>query len=182
MRLIVAAALLLPTLALAQTPTVAPATAPARVTLTGANEAGTPIVMRGTVFAADGRTPLRNASIYVYQTDARGYYAPDNPRASDNPRLRGYLRTDAQGRYEFRTIRPGSYPGTNNPGHIHYHVNAPGHAERVFEIVFADDAQIPARWREEAKKPDAFVAIVDLQRGEGGVAQGTQNVTLRRQQ
>jgi protocatechuate 3,4-dioxygenase, beta subunit len=173
-------ALFVPVVAVAQTPTVAPDNAPARITMAPAGEPGTPLAISGIVYAADGRTPVRNASIYVYQTDARGYYAPDNPRASDHPRLRGYLRTDANGRYEFRTIRPGSYPGTNNPGHIHYHVNAPDHAERVFEIVFADDPSIPARWREQARDPNSFVAIVELKRGGGGVWQGRQDVTLKR--
>jgi protocatechuate 3,4-dioxygenase beta subunit len=181
MRRYLAVFLLIPCLAQAQTPTVAPANAPARTAMAPAGEAGVPLVISGIVYAADGRTPLRNASIYVYQTDARGYYTPDDPRASDTPRLRSYLRTDANGRYEFRTIRPGSYPGTNNPGHIHYHVNASGHAERVFEIVFDDDRQIPARWREEAKRANAFVAIVQLQRMQDGTMRGTQNVTLREQ-
>jgi protocatechuate 3,4-dioxygenase beta subunit len=176
-----AAVLLAPCLAQAQVPTVAPANAPARAVVALADEPGTPLVISGIVYAPDGRTPLRNASIYVYQTDARGYYAPTDARASDTPRLRSYMRTDANGRYEFRTIRPGSYPGTNNPGHIHYHVNASGHAERVFEIVFADDPQIPARWREEAKRAHAFVAIVALQRMQDGTLRGTQNVTLRAQ-
>ena len=161
----------------AQTPTVAPENAPAVAAVAPAGEPGSTVVISGIVYGPDGRTPLRNASVYVYQTDARGYYAPNDPRASDNPRLRGYMRTDANGRYEFRTIRPGSYPGTNNPGHIHYHVNASGHAERVFEIVFDDDQQIPARWREEAKRPNSFVAIVAL-RASDGTLRGTQNITL----
>jgi protocatechuate 3,4-dioxygenase beta subunit len=175
----VIAALLVPACANGQTATVAASDAPARIVVAPSNEPGTALLISGIVYAADGRTPLPNASVYVYQTDARGYYAPDNPRASDAPRLRGYMRTDANGRYTFRTIRPGSYPGTNNPGHIHYHVNAPGHAERVFEIVFDDDAQIPARWRQEATKPDAFVAIVSLTREQDGVMRGTQNVVMR---
>lgn len=176
-----AALLTVPCCLPAQTPTLAPADAPALAIIAPAREPGTPLVISGFVYAADGRTPLRNASIYVYQTDARGYYAPNDPRASNAPRLHAYLRTDANGRYEFRTIRPGSYPGTNNPGHIHYHVNASGHAERVFEIVFDDDRQIPARWRDEAKGANSFVAIVALQRMKDGTLRGSQNVTLRAQ-
>src|SRR5688572_32143953 len=95
-----AAILLVPCLAQAQTSTVAPANASARAVITPADEPGTPLVISGIVYAADGRTPLRNASVYVYQTDARGYYAPTDARASDTPRLRGYMRTDANGRYE----------------------------------------------------------------------------------
>ena len=163
----------------AQTPTVAPADAPSRTVVPPNGEAGTPIVISGTV--SDGSGVLRGASVYVYQTDARGYYDPANPRASDRPRLRAYMRTDAQGRYEFRTIRPGSYPGTNNPGHVHYHVVAPGYRERVFEIVFEGDSLIPPQWREQAKSEDSGVAIVALTGSGPGPLRGTQNVTLRPQ-
>jgi protocatechuate 3,4-dioxygenase beta subunit len=92
--------------------------------------------------------------------------------------LRGYLRTDAQGRYEFRTIRPGSYPGTRNPGHIHYHVNATGYAERVFEIVFEGDTLIPDQWKRDAINPQSGVAIVRLEKG-ADARRGVQNITLR---
>ena len=37
------------------------------------------------VYAADGRTPVARASIYAYQTDARGYYRPDDARGTATP-------------------------------------------------------------------------------------------------
>jgi protocatechuate 3,4-dioxygenase beta subunit len=177
MKLLVICAMIAPYCLVAQQSTVAPLDAPARGALVPRGEPGESLVISGVVFRADGRTPLANASIYVYQTDVRGYYATENPRASDNPRLHGYLRTDAQGRYEFRTVRPGSYPGSRNPGHIHYHVSAPGHRERVFEVVFEGDTLIPERWRRDAS-PDAFVAIVRLIQS-GSALRGDHNVTLR---
>ena len=178
MRLIVLSAALAPSLLLAQPSTVAPTDAPSRITVSPQSEPGEALVISGVVFQADGRTPLRGASVYVYQTDARGYYAADDARASNNPRLRGYLRTDAQGRYEYRTVRPGSYPGTRNPGHIHYHVSAPGYRERVFEIVFEGDSLIPEQWRRDANNPESGVAIVRLEPAGTG-KRGVQNVTVR---
>lgn len=118
-------------------------------------------------------------SIYVYQTDAAGIYNPANPRDSDHPRLNGHLRTDARGRFSYTTVRPGSYPGTRNPGHIHYHVNAPGFAERVFEIVFEGDSLIPEQWRRDAANPLAAVAIVRLTAGANGALAGEHTVALR---
>jgi len=174
-------ALVIPLSLGAQTPTLAPVDAPSRVVVPPNGEPGSAIVISGTVYDASG-SPLRGASVYVYQTDARGYYDPANPRASDTPRLKGYMRTDTQGRYEFQTIRPGSYPGTRNPGHIHYHVLAPGHRERVFEIVFEGDTLIPPQWREQAKAEDSGVAIVTLSGGgSAGPLRGVQNVRLQRQ-
>ena len=180
MKILLLCAFVVPALLAAQVPTVAPANAPARVVVPPTGEPGEALVISGVVFKPDGRTPLAGASVYVYQTDAKGAYAVDDARASNNPRLRGYLRTDAEGRYEFRTIRPGSYPGTRNPGHIHYHVNAPGHTERVFEIVFEGDTLIPEQWKRDAKNPQSGVAIVRLEAGNNG-RRGVQNITLRQQ-
>ena len=181
MKVAALAVFLLPSLVCGQVSKVAPDNAPSRVVVTPANEPGESLMISGVVYAADGRTPLANASIYVYQTDARGYYAPDDARASDNPRLRAYMRTDKNGRYEFRTIRPGSYPGSRNPGHVHYHVNAPNHRERVFEIVFEGDPFIPEQWKQEAQRPGSGVAIVALKSEGANRFTGTQNVTLQAQ-
>lgn len=178
MRSLLLGAFLVPSILAGQVSTVAPSNAPSRIVVTPQGEAGESLVISGVVFQADGRTPLRGASVYIYQTDARGYYAPDNARASDNPRLRGYLRTDAQGRYEYTTVKPGSYPGTRNPGHVHYHVSAPGYTERVFEIVFEGDTLIPEQWRRDAQNPQSGVAIVRLESAGNG-KRGVQNVTLR---
>lgn len=156
----------------------APADAPASIALTGSGEPGTPLRIRGVVRGPDG-APVASASIYVYQTDAAGMYNPANPRDSDHPRLHGHLRTDREGRFSYTTVRPGSYPGTRNPGHIHYHVNAPGFAERIFEIVFAGDPLIPEQWRRDAANPLAGVAIVRVTTGADGALAGEHAVALR---
>jgi protocatechuate 3,4-dioxygenase beta subunit len=163
---------------MAQTGTVAPADAPSSVSLVAAGEPGTPLRISGTVVTGPERRPVANASIYVYQTDAGGRYDPTDPRASDRPRIRGFLRTDARGRYAFTTIRPGPYPNTANPGHIHYHVSAPDHPEKVFEIVFEGDPLIPAQWLRDAASERAAVAVVRLERDGAGL-RGVHDVVLR---
>ena len=68
---------------------------------------------------------------------------------SRNPRLNLFLRSDAKGGWSFDTIKPGSYPGTRNPAHIHFEVAAPGRGSRIFEIVFEGDPFITERMRSD---------------------------------
>src|SRR5262245_2985766 len=97
----------------------------AKARITPTNEPGDALVVSGIVRGADGK-PMPNAIVYVYQTDHRGYYSPKTAARDESPRLFGYLKTDSQGRYEFRTIRPGGYPDSKVPQHIHYEVTVPG--------------------------------------------------------
>jgi protocatechuate 3,4-dioxygenase, beta subunit len=157
---------------------VAPKDAPSAADVAPAHETGERLEVSGVVYAADGRTPLAAASVYVYQTDARGYYRPDDAMGNRDPRLKALLRTDGQGRYSYRTIRPGSYPGTRVPRHIHYEVTADGHGTRVFEIVFEDDPFVSAQIRADAARPGSAYALQSVAKGPGGVGRVTQDVVL----
>jgi len=164
---------------LARDPTrIAPTDAPSSGDVAPANEPGQRLEVGGVVYAADGRTPLAGASVYVYQTDAKGWYRPDDAMGNRDPRLRALLRTDAQGRYAYRTIRPGSYPGRRVPQHIHYEVTADGHGTRIFEIIFDDDPFVTAEIREQAAQPGSVYALQRVEPGPGGVGRLVQDVVL----
>ena len=95
---------------------------PAALAATGriapASEPGSPLTVRGRVLGVDG-SPAANAVIFAYQTDRAGLY--DKPENGPHSwRLRGWARADADGRFTFETIRPGSYPNSNNPPHVHF--------------------------------------------------------------
>ena len=157
---------------------VAPNDAPSSADVAPRGEPGERLEVSGVVYAADGRTPVGGASVYVYQTDARGYYRPDDAMGNRNPRLMALLRADGRGRYSYRTIRPGSYPGTRVPQHIHYEVTAEGHGTRIFEIVFEDDPFLSRQIRDDAARPGSFYALPSVRRGSGGVGRLTQDVGL----
>jgi protocatechuate 3,4-dioxygenase, beta subunit len=55
----------------------------------------------------------------------------------DSPRLRGWAKTDNNGRFEFSTIKPPPYPNRYVRAHIHVHVRAAGYPRQWFEIEFA---------------------------------------------
>lgn len=163
-----------------QAPTMAEKNAPSKITITSPEEPGERLLVSGVVYGADGKTPLANASVYVYHTDAKGLYTPDVKNDNRNPRLRGYLRTDATGRYEYRTIKPAPYPGDGPPAHIHYHVNAPGYQERVFEIVFEGDPKISKDIRASAAKENSEFSICNLTHDTTSGWRCKQDIKLRR--
>lgn len=121
-----------------QSARVAPADAPSTGRVAPVAENGPPLTVSGVVVDESG-APLRGVSLYIYQTDAEGYYGVKPVSDNANPRLKLFLRSDAKGGFSFTTIRPGSYPNARVPGHIHIEVSAQGFAAKIFEIVFEGD-------------------------------------------
>ena len=96
-----------------------------------ARTARTSLMLSGTVYAADCRTPLAGAVIEAWQTDARGVYGPG--QAGGELRccyLQGTVKTDSQGGYRIQTIRPGHCRGETTPPPAHIHLNV-SHEEAV---------------------------------------------------
>lgn len=146
----------------AQAPQIADRNAPSSIIIASKEEPGERLIVTGTVFDEQGK-PIEGVSVYVCHTDVGGYYTLGS-NDNRNPRLRGYMRTDRQGRYEFSTIKPGSYPNSRNPAHIHYVVTASGYREKIFEIVFEGDPFIDDRIRADAKREDSGFSIRPLER------------------
>lgn len=95
-----------------------PRLAAAASTIVQPDEAGERLVLSGAVYGSDGRTPLPGVTVYVYQTDVRGRYNPEGKFGVPH-RIRGWVNTDADGRYRFETVKPGPYPNRTTPAHIH---------------------------------------------------------------
>lgn len=106
----------------------------------------------GIRLAHDDGTPVRNATVEIWQCDALGRYSgfppPDDSTvvaAADAPRgeyltdqtfLRGRQDTDAMGMVEFRTIYPGWYPGRT----VHIHVMAHDRSDTfTSQLYFPDE-------------------------------------------
>jgi protocatechuate 3,4-dioxygenase beta subunit len=153
-----------------------PVTMSWQATLAPAAEPGEPLVVGGTVFAADGTTPVAGAVVYAYQTDARGLYTPDGRPGV--PRLHGWMRTDERGRYEFRTIRPASYPGQRVPAHIHMSVNAGGREHNLEDILFKGDPLLAVATQERMAAEARFSSLCAPARDGGGASRCTRNIRL----
>jgi protocatechuate 3,4-dioxygenase beta subunit len=113
---------------------IAQEVAPSILELASTDEPGDRLIVTGVVYAADCTTPLADAMIEAWQADAAGVYN----------NLAGTLRTDANGRYELLTIKPGYYAGETDPPplHIHLRVDHPQARGIETELLFAGDPQL----------------------------------------
>ncbi len=149
--------------------------------LTAAGEPGAPMIVTGRILAADGRTPIEGITLHVYHTDARGLYSDKPGGGSNDPRIKGSMKTGKDGRYEFRSIRPASYPGTNNPQHIHAKVFGAGYAERwIPEYWFDDDPLITNAMSARYAHLGAFSPVVSAKRGGDGVFACVRDIRLEK--
>ena len=142
------------------------ANAPAQAELCASGSGGDQkLVISGRVLGAPECAPLAGALVEVWQADARGDYSQVGARPDDaGCLLRATLKTGADGRYMFRTVLPGEYPG--RPRHIHYRVSAKGHATLVTQLYFA---------RERGVSPELVAAVAP----KDGILAATFDVTLR---
>jgi protocatechuate 3,4-dioxygenase beta subunit len=120
--------------------------APWRSRLCPIDERGEPLAMSGTITASTDCRPIANATLDIWQTNARGLYSNllgrDDPSAPGAFNLRGRTRSDEEGRYHFESIVPGRYPlfwPLTRPRHIHVRVSHPRYEELTTQIYFEGD-------------------------------------------
>jgi protocatechuate 3,4-dioxygenase beta subunit len=117
---------------------------------------GDPIVVRGIVSDPRGR-PIADALVDVWQAAPSGMYDIQDESQPDM-NLRGRFRTDAEGHYEFRSVKPKSYPVPDDgpvgvllraqgrhpyrPAHIHFIVSADGYQPLITALYSAGDSYI----------------------------------------
>jgi protocatechuate 3,4-dioxygenase beta subunit len=113
-------------------------------TSAGWTELGQKLLVTGTVYKSDGRTPAQNVIIYYWQTDNDGLYSARqgmNEKAMRHGHIRGWIQTDKNGKYSIYTLRPAPYPNDVLPAHIHLSIKEPNVDNEYYpdDINFDDD-------------------------------------------
>lgn len=151
---------------------------------------GEQIKVHGRVLDTDGNA-IEGALVDVWQANHFGRYShPKDPNtASLDEHFQGWglLYTNAEGRYKYRTIKPGAYPLSFLGGdgwrcrHIHYKVSADGFKSITTQMYFEGDPLIEQDL--EIKKVDEehrHLLIATASRDESGVDDFKFDVVLER--
>ena len=162
--------------------------APSQTRLAGPDEPGDRLILSGTVFSSDCRTPIPGTLIEVWQANSTGLYdtnKPGNFTETTKFHLRGMLQTNEKGQYEIETIVPGRYPippnvpglekyaGLTRPAHIHFRVMDSLNVPVTTQLYFKRDPFI-AKDPWASRKPSL---AIDLKQ-DGKLKRGVFNIVL----
>jgi protocatechuate 3,4-dioxygenase beta subunit len=144
------------------------------------NESGPKLVVSGTVYKSDGKTPAPGVVLYVYQTDQTGRYRVTDAETGWGRRhgsIRGWMKTNTRGQYKFYTIRPASYSKTGPPAHIHTIVKETDKNEYyIDDFHFDDDPFLTAEDRKRFRNQGGNGVLQLKERG--GVFYAERNIYL----
>jgi protocatechuate 3,4-dioxygenase, beta subunit len=142
----------------------------------GWNQKGQKLLITGTIYQLDGKTPAPNVILYYYHTDINGVYANRpglDPRVVRHGYIRGWVKSDAQGKYTIYTVRPAPYPNRHTEAHIHPAIKEPDIEKEYYidEFVFDDDKLLTGEKRRHLEQRGGSGILRVQQHGDLQVAQ-----------
>lgn len=113
---------------------------------------GQRLVLSGRVLDSDGRA-VPHTLIEIWQANGAGRYVDDADSGfmplDPNFTGAGRARTDSEGRFQFRTIKPAAYPGELGslfrPAHIHFSLFGPDLSSRLITQCYFEGDPLLAR-------------------------------------
>jgi catechol 1,2-dioxygenase len=155
--------------------------APLKTNLILPNSKGTPVVLKGSIFKEDGKTPVSNALVEIWHCDENEVY--DN--TSEVYNYRGGQKTKTDGKYAFTTILPVPYKADPKdesswrPAHIHMRVSVPNQQDLITQIYFKGGKYVKTdKW---ASAPQAVNRILDIATNKAGQSEVVFNVIMSKE-
>lgn len=138
------------------------------------SEPGIPLVIHGRVFGSDDN-PADGVVVHAYHRDSDGFDFGANDNSLTTWRLQGWVKTDAEGRFEFRTIRPAPDHLGREGAHIHFTLES-GDFGRQWapKVFFSDDPLVTETQRRRSEDAGEFAWILPVK-----VTDGVQHVDVK---
>jgi len=148
-------------------------------------ELGEKLIISGIIYFPDGKTPAKDIVVYVHHTNNEGIY-PKKGNETGNGKYHGYLRgwmkTNSNGKYEFETIKPLPYHSHGGePAHIHYNIRGVDYPEYwITALWFADDRRVTDEYLKSVKRSGGFSNVISLTKDENNILRGVRNIVLKK--
>ena len=155
--------------------------APMRSDIIPPDSKGSPMNLKGIIFKEDGKTPLNNVLVEIWQCDENEHY--DN--TSDSYLFRGAIKTGKNGKYAFKTIVPVPYKADPNdeaswrPAHIHMRVSVAEQQDLITQIYFKGDKYNDTDT--SASSPQAVNRILNIVKNSSGENTVTFDVVMSKE-
>lgn len=138
---------------------------------------GQKILLTGIVYEIDGKTPASDVLLYYYHTNTEGRYLhkaeesrsmPPNEFGQTHGYIRGWVKTDKEGKYYIYTVRPGTYPTNDEPAHVHITVKEPNDIKEYYidDFVFDDDKILNSARRKKKENHCGSGVVRLVQKGD----------------
>jgi protocatechuate 3,4-dioxygenase beta subunit len=150
-------------------------------TLVDFKRPGAKLKLTGTIYQNDGKTPARDVILYIYHTNQNGIYETTGNETGwgkRHGRIRGWIKTDTDGGYNFYTLKPGTYPSRSEPAHVHPIILEPnGNHYWLGSYYFDDDPLLTQNHRNPDSQRGGSNGIMILEK-ENGIWVGRRDITL----
>ncbi|AUP77396.1 peptidase associated/transthyretin-like domain-containing protein [Flavivirga eckloniae] len=122
----------------------------------------------GTIYESDGVTPAKNVLLFIHQADENGDFELKRHNKKRYVHHRGWIKTDADGRYTFYTFIPGKYIYGNELKQILPIVKEPGKPEyKIESFLFNNDPLLNTSRRTRIKVDKESDRVLKLDKKEG---------------
>ena len=141
------------------------------IQLANGKEPGEPLIIYGKIIDRSTRAPIKDGTLFLYQTDSSGIYSTTG--SDEQARIRGTVKTNANGCFKIKTILPGDYPNRKNSRHLHYVINVEGYEELKSILFFKG-------FTTENITGDGPLKVLDIKKDKTGTWIGETELTLVR--
>jgi protocatechuate 3,4-dioxygenase beta subunit len=150
--------------------------------IAGEDEKGSRMIIKGRLMKGDDKTPYPGVIMYAYHTNSEGIY-PKKGNEKGNFKWQGYphgwCKTDEEGKYEIHSIKPGNYPSSNTPAHVHCVLKLPdGSMKYINDIVFEGDPFIDQNYLSNMRESGDNGLVSLVENGDGVLVGERERVTV----
>ena len=136
------------------------------------------LMITGTIYQSDGKTPAKDVILYISQPDENGDYELKTENDKRYVHHRGWIKTDADGKYTFYTFIPGNFIRNREVKHIHPTIKEPGKEEYSLNaFLFDNDPFLSKSCRKRLEKK-GIDSILKVEKTDAMFV-ATKDITLR---